>query len=940
MNQSDKTPPNSLSTRTWFETLLGMEANERQRQLNELPSELAQKLRALLQGDAEQLPLLKIAPAVVAAQWQNSVQQMEAMVGRNLGAFRITGLLGAGGSATVFRAERSIGDALQVVALKVLRGGLLSPDAERRFAREKAILAQLSHPNIARLIEAGVDQFGTPFIAMELVQGQTLTLHADHSALDLRARIGLMITLCRAVDAAHASLVVHRDLKPSNVMVDQHGVIKILDFGIAKLLDDDDLRTQTQLIMLTPEYAAPEQFKPGPSTVAVDIYALGVILGEMLTGHLLGCPHTQCASIAVKSRPSNSLPAGLATRGILARQLRGDLDAIIASAIAEEPVLRYRSAAALADDLQRYLAGHPVQAHPPSRWYRARKFMQRHRGGVVLTTLLVLGMLCSLIFALWQARAAHQQAYRADLIRDFVLNVFESARVSLPEDQKPSPKTFADQARRQLLERTNLDLATQVDLHRTLAEIWLSMSEFEDASESLNKALDAAEAMRDEVAQLELRVIQLEIAQRRGRGADVLHDTPALIAKLAPGNYPYQIRARRLYASALLATKSTDAALHEQTALVEMLTRQSGKLDTDTLAAGFDLGHLYGLAQRHAEAESTLLPLLSSWRAQHAVEDDRYVRALSSLASSQFSQGKLQDAEERFRELLEMKYRIYPAKHDSIAKSLRNLGVVLAQSSKHDEAKATLEQALSMQKQLLGDKHIEVAKSHDALGALMVSQQHLEAAAEQYVAALEVCTSGELRDELCTRARNNLGMVYYRQGRLAEAEREMGAALEQRRKLFGDAHPTVAYSLSTMANVADARHEHQRAQRLHEQALDLLGRLNLNATREAALARNSYANSLFLSGNLGAALEQIQQSILTFHQKSPEDFPRYVPMLILKAQILRALGKNTQLAGVLQELSKFPKDKFSLPDKFKDAWMELERDGESPPISEKSADAR
>jgi len=342
----------------------------------------------------ERMPELLEATAAGASHRSGEDEALEqALVGTNIGTFRLLALIGQGGSSIVFRAERAVGDGSQVVALKLLRTGLYSADAQRRFRREQGILARLTHPNIASLIEGGVSETGIPYIAMELVEGVPITWAADARALGIEKRLVLFCTLCRAIQVAHAAFVVHRDLKPSNLLITRAGDLKLLDFGIAGLVDDHDLATRMHSVVLTPEYAAPEQYRTGPLTTAVDIYALGVLLGELLTGQRLTTNARASSSVAAKGDGKNaSMPKGLPPPKELVRRLRGDLDAILTLGLAVDPASRYRSADAFADDIERYLAGRPVLAHPPSRRYRAGKFVARHRVGFAVAALLSLAL--------------------------------------------------------------------------------------------------------------------------------------------------------------------------------------------------------------------------------------------------------------------------------------------------------------------------------------------------------------------------------------------------------------------------------------------------------------------------------------------------------------------------------------------------------------------
>ena len=390
---------NDLRIMVSFDELMQHAPEQRIRELEKfnLTDADRKRLRQMLTSDARVPELLQATAAEASRRLDGDDELAQSLVGTNIGTFRLLALIGQGGSSVVFRAERAAGDGSQVVALKLLRTGLYSADAQRRFRREQAILAQLTHPNIASLIEGGLSEAGIPYIAMELVEGVPITHAANARGLNIEQRLVLFCMLCRTIEAAHAALIVHRDLKPSNLLITYSGELKVLDFGIARLLDDD-AATRTQSVVLTPEYAAPEQFKPGPLTTAVDIYALGVLLAELLTGNRLGSNARASSSISVRTNSRNDASTnGLPPPRELVRKLRGDLDSILMTALAEEPGMRYRSANAFADDIERYLAARPVRAHPPSHWYRMRKFVTRHRVNFALTGIVFFAMLAALV---------------------------------------------------------------------------------------------------------------------------------------------------------------------------------------------------------------------------------------------------------------------------------------------------------------------------------------------------------------------------------------------------------------------------------------------------------------------------------------------------------------------------------------------------------------
>jgi len=382
--------------------------------------------------------------------------------GDSVGPYRLVRLLGSGGMGAVWLAERSDGLINRSVALKLPHIFEERRALAQRFARERQILAGFTHPNIARLYDAGVSEQGRPYLALEYVEGKSITAWCDERQLEVRDRLALFLQVLEAVRHAHASLVIHRDLKPSNLMVNSSGQVQLLDFGIAKFLQSEESGPcdQTALtalggLALTPQYAAPEQILGKPIGTAADIYALGVVLFELLTGTL---PyrlksHTRVeleqAIVTVDSvRPSAAVsalpgPSGVRrmAQGRLARLLRGDLDTIVLKALKKDPAQRYLSVESFAQDLNNYLEGRPVLARPDSPWYRTRKFLRRHwlpaSAGVVTVISLALG----LGLALWQAQRARAEARTAEAVQDFLQQIFEANSAQQADPQKAQQTT-------------------------------------------------------------------------------------------------------------------------------------------------------------------------------------------------------------------------------------------------------------------------------------------------------------------------------------------------------------------------------------------------------------------------------------------------------------------------------------------------------------------
>jgi len=415
-----------------LDELLELDPPARAARLDELRGQdaaLAEELQALLAREAGMDDAGFLASPVLPRQL--------AQAGQTLGAYTLEQEIGRGGMGSVWRARRTDGRFEGRVAIKFLASGLFGHGHAGRFAREGQILARLAHPHIARLLDAGVTPDGSqPYLVLEHVEdGEPIDRYCERLRLGTRERVRLFLDVLAAVAHAHNRLILHRDLKPSNILVDRQGAVKLLDFGIAKLLQDDglDAGAATELTRqagraFTPQYAAPEQVQGGDVTTATDVYALGVLLYLLLGGsHPTGTLPATASQleqlrtvVEVEPKRLSELRRGRGDR-MGARELRGDLDTIVAKALKKKPAERYANAAELAEDLRRWLAHEPVAARPDSRAYRAAKFLRRHRVGVAAGSLVALSLAGGIGVALWQAREAHQQRVEAEGLIEFML---------------------------------------------------------------------------------------------------------------------------------------------------------------------------------------------------------------------------------------------------------------------------------------------------------------------------------------------------------------------------------------------------------------------------------------------------------------------------------------------------------------------------------------
>jgi serine/threonine-protein kinase len=448
---------------------------------------------AMLEEDSRSASLLDRDVANVA---HELLKQTAGAVLERIGPYRIERILGEGGMGIVYFARRD--DIGSVAAIKLLRDAWMSPARRERFATEQRTLAQLYHPSIARLYDAGATSGGTPWFAMEYVEGAPLTDYCNRQHASLPERLRLFRSACEAVEYAHRHAIIHRDLKPSNILVNDNGQVKLLDFGIAKQLDADDstaARTRTGLRLMTPAYAAPEQIRGENLGVHTDVYALGVLLYELLAGRLPFAPKSQAPGelerMVLETEPEK--PSAAAQHSKAAKSTWADLDVLCLTAMHKDPERRYRSVEALIRDLDHFLKGEPLEARPDRFSYRAAKFLRRNRAPVVISTTVALAVFAMIVFFtlnLSRARnAAVAEAARTQRIQRFMLNLFDAgdAAAGPAGDLKVVELLDRGVQEAKALDREPL---VQAELYRTLGGIYKKLGKFEQADSLLRLALD------------------------------------------------------------------------------------------------------------------------------------------------------------------------------------------------------------------------------------------------------------------------------------------------------------------------------------------------------------------------------------------------------------------------------------------------------------------
>ncbi len=626
----------------------------------------------------------------------------EALLDTRIGPWRVLNLIGRGGMGYVFLAAREAGGFEQRVALKLLRAGELDDVSRRRFLEERRVLAKLAHPHIARLLDGGLGPDGEPWYAMEYVDGASLIEWCDARQLPVRARLSLFGKVCDAVDHAHRQLVIHRDIKPANILVDADGEPRLLDFGIAKLLTRHGAVAHSETRLMTPEYAAPEQLRNEPVGAATDVYALGAVLFELLTGQqpfpdpLAAREAPSALRVCAPSSPD--VEACAAARGTtpqgLRRQLRGDLERILRAALDPEPARRYRSAAALAEDLGRHLRGHPISLRR-ERGYRFARFVARHRAAAALGTLAAVALIAALGAVLWQAREARFQAANATAVKDFMVDVFASADPEKHPGAVPDARELLD-AGAQRLDEFRGEPRTAAALTRALAASYAGIGVW------------------DRARSLAARALARVVAQQGARSAQALQVRIEYAEILQQGDA--QQEARTQARQVLAQTRDAADAIGARAHLV--LARVAAHLGDD--------------ARTHDEATRALAAARALGSAEYQA------RAHDLLAQAALGRGDMAAAVPALRSAVALYERSRGASAAQTLDERENLAFALLHSDGSDEALKQYAQLVADQQRMLGDDHPRTAATSCRFASLLWGAGRYREARERAAQAMQV----------------------------------------------------------------------------------------------------------------------------------------------------------------------------------------------------------
>jgi serine/threonine-protein kinase len=773
--------------------------------LREQNPALAARLERLLVADGESTDFLaRPAAELLGGDPGEGLDERAAEpslpAGTRIGSWLLLGLLGRGGMGEVYIAERDEGTFIQRAALKLIKRGMDSQAIVRRFVRERQILSRLDHPGIARLLDGGSTGDGRPFFVLERVEGVPITEHCRSRGFALEGRLRLFQSVCTAVDSAHRRLVVHRDLKPANILVTEDGTVKLLDFGIAKLLAGDDEEETSPLThldarVLTPAYAAPEQILGEPITTATDVYALGVLLFELITGAL---PHARerrsfgalAGAMARETveRPSavlRRIAAGDGPR--LARRVAGDLDLIVLTALHRDPARRYSSAAALADDLARFLADRPIRARPDTSRYRLRKFVGRNRLPVAAAALGLVALLSGLGMALWEAHAARLSAQRAESVKSFLLSVFEQSDPYQSNGAAVTARELFERAAQRIDVGLAAEPTTQAELLAAVAGVEANLGLLDPALKHSERALALREKLlpRGDIQIAESRLLLGSIQRVRDdidRARETLKRALAeMLAARGAGSLEVA-RARRELANVLLRPEDRPRAVDLLRQALATLRRRLGAGDLETTQTMSDLGNTLEQSERYVEAEQVYREVLARLRHALGPRHPRVANAQTDLAGLLDRLSRPAEARKLFEQAIATQRATLGAHHVDLARTLYSYGQLLNVQQEHATADAALSEALG----IFGANSFEAAHCLRYLGLSAMAQERYQKAAGLFTRAADTYerTLGA-NDSQHWRALANLGWAHLKLGQVPLARRELEAAVAQIERLAG-----------------------------------------------------------------------------------------------------------------------------------------------------------
>ena len=719
--------------------------------------------------------------------------------GKTIGRWVIAELIGRGGMGSVYKAQRTDESGLQQTgALKILHQSLITQSHIERFKLEQQILSGLQHPNISAFIDSGITAEGIPYMVMEYVEGESILDYCDKRNLGIEQRLDIFITICRTIQYAHKSLIVHRDLKPENILVTKDGHVKILDFGIAKLLDPNlyggsTIETKPGMRILSLEYASPEQVTGKPVNTSTDIYSLGVLLYKLLTGlHPFDVddhsfrevekivleqdpplPGHRLADLGDDKAKEQILQARSTTSSQLIQKLKGDLDAIINKALRKNPERRFDSVESLLNDIERHQTGLPIYARTDTVGYRARKFIYRHRWGVSATALVVLALTVGLVATLWQAEQAQRNAQQAREVSDFLIELFEESDPTDANDGSTTAREMLDQGFEKVQTELANQPAIQAQMLGIIGKVYTNLGLYEQAYPALEQAATAYRNIGETSTDYALVLLLLSnLHYRLGEMVEAgatARGSLEMSVDLYGANHPEVASVLNTLALALEELGLMDEAYEAYYRTIEI--RRQHKEQNSNLAA--NLNNLAILLQEDGqleEADELFEEAVTIVEEEWGEEHPYMAYTLSGYSGVHQDRGEYDLAEADLQRALEIGRAVFPTEHPFIAVALHNLGGLYEELEQYENAFNHYQEGLTLRQSSLPPGHPDIALSSYAIGTVLIKDDNPSEAEPFLHDALDIRMSVyEDGDWRIAQIESYLGRSLLRQQRFEEA---------------------------------------------------------------------------------------------------------------------------------------------------------------------------
>ena len=866
-------------------------------------------------------------------------------LGTQVGHWLVQNLIGRGGMGEVYAVRRADAAFEQHAALKLLRyeaAGQLD-----RFNAERQILARLEHPGVARLLDGGKTADGRPYTVMEYVQGRSLTDYCNEHHLSLRERLALFGQVCDAVAFAHRNLVVHRDLKPDNILVDAAGAVKLLDFGIAKLLDaaispSDDDHT---VAPFTPDYAAPEQLSGQAVTTATDIYALGVLLFELLTGdrplRTRGLPSNQAMHLLLdRSAPTPSKVAAINTGSELpARLLRGDLDAIVAKCLRKEPTRRYETVNGLKLDVQRHLRNEPVLAREGARLYVFGRLVRRYRWAMIGTCALIFALAIGLMGTIWQARRAETQAALATAVLGFVENLFEGNDPARSQGETVTARTLLDRGARRVDSEFAQQTELRAQLKHTIGKLYLKLGAMKEAQSELTSSialtpttgsgvpelrfrrlLDLAHVdfavsetntsltLLDEVAALRLPIsmraraeiavdtLRAELLRQRGddkRALEVANKAFLEVQKTLRADDPDALDATETYASLLDADGRDREALPLAEQVAQMREASLGRDDPRTLSSLSLMAEVMRNVDQQSQAGNLANEVLE--RRVRILGDAHPDTAASLYQVSRmlYSEGRYRESDEPLVKAIALLRRLEPTDRNLLADTLHQHSSTNFLLGNLDAAEQGYRESINLRSALYGPDHRSVLEAQLSLALILRGNGQLPEAITltRHVVEVRARQGGDTPERI--NALRALGSSLSANGEHAEAVERLIAAEQMALRVYGERHEKLQQTRVLLGQAYLAAGQLQKAADVTMAALAALQSLHPKGHPDIARTNGNLARIELKLGHAERALELSQAQYDFVRTMLPEaDNPRVAETQALLGECLIAAGRR------------------------------------------------